>query len=117
MTSSQPDFEACRRKLLELREVLRADTDAGREAARTVELDQSRVGRLSRVDAMQAQAMSVEAQRRRALLLVRVEAALTRIDNNTYGDCLRCDEPIASARLDVDPAATLCIKCASDKES
>jgi len=108
---------ACRRKLVALRDELREDSDTGREAAGTVELDQSRVGRLSRMDAMRAQAMSVEAQRRRALLLVRVDAALTRIDAEEYGDCLRCGEPIATARLEVDPTATLCITCASADES
>lgn len=111
------DIGRYRRKLITLRDELREVADTGREAAGTVELDQSRVGRLSRVDALQAQAMSVEAERRRALLLGRVEAALARMEDGQYGDCLRCEEPIAPARLDVDPAATLCITCASADES
>jgi DnaK suppressor protein len=100
-----------------LRDELHAETDTGREAAGIVELDQSRVGRLSRMDALQAQAMSVAAQRRRAVLLARVQSALARLDNGDYGVCLRCGEWIAAARLDVDPTVTLCIDCASADET
>lgn len=86
--------------------------DTGAEAAATVELDQTRVGRLSRMDAMQSQAMSQAAQRRREFELQRITAALRRIDAGDYGRCLHCDGPVAPARLEVDPAATLCIQCA-----
>ncbi len=50
----------------------------GDDAAKTVELDQSRTGRLSRMDALQAQAMSVDAQRRRRQELQLIVAALQR---------------------------------------
>lgn len=110
------DPERYRRKLTALRDELCDVADTSRAAADTVELDQSRVGRLSRVDALQAQAMSVEAERRRKLLLGRVDAALARIEEGEFGDCLRCGEPIAAGRLDVDPTATLCIGCASADE-
>lgn len=88
----------------------------GREAADTVELDQSKVGRLSRMDALQAQAISQERERRREQELRRIDAALQRIDNDDYGYCLECDEPIAKQRLEFDPAVTLCIQCASRRE-
>ena len=41
-----------------------------------------------------------------------IESALLRIDSGDYGYCQQCDEPIATARLEVNPAAPLCIKCA-----
>ena len=82
----------------------------------TVELDQSRVGRLSRMDALQGQAMSREAGRRRHEELARIGAALIRVEEGEYGYCLRCGEEIAAGRLEVDPAATLCIQCASAAE-
>lgn len=81
-----------------------------------VELDQSKVGRLSRMDALQQQAMldaaTVRAQRETA----RIQSALSRIELGEYGQCVQCDGPIAVGRLDVDPAAPLCIACASRLE-
>ncbi len=64
--------------------------ETGDNAAQPVELDQTRVGRLSRMDAMQAQAMSVEAKRRREIELSRIKTALKRIEAETYGECLEC---------------------------
>lgn len=43
-----------------------------------------------------------------------VAAAIARIDAATYGDCVRCGEAIAPARLAAEPEAALCIACASD---
>ena len=41
-----------------------------------------------------------------------VKRALARIDDGTYGECVRCGEDIAPARLDARPEAALCIDCA-----
>ena len=98
--------------LAELREL----EETGREAASTVELDQTRVGRLSRMDAMQAQAMSAEANRRRAEQINRIEGALKRIDEGDYGWCADCGEAIDPRRLEFDPAAELCIRGAGARE-
>ena len=95
-----------RRQLLDLRAT-------GAEASETVKLDQTAVGRLSRMDALQAQAMSQERGRRRELELQRIEAALRRCDTGDYGYCTGCDEPIDVRRLELDPAAALCIGCAA----
>lgn len=86
--------------------------ESGRQAAATVELDQSRVGRLSRMDAMQQQAMARATGQRRSLELRRIAVALERIDGGDFGLCLECDEEIAAGRLEVEPAATLCVRCA-----
>ena len=103
-------------RLLELQQELMGNEQVNQEAAAVVELDQTRVGRLSRMDAMQGQAMSQDIQRRRKIDLQRIEQALIRLENYEYGDCLRCEEPIAAARLEFDPAATYCIECAQLKE-
>lgn len=87
--------------------------ESGRESAKVVELDQTRVGRLSRMDAMQLQAMSVESNRRRALSIRRIQAALRRIESGDYGWCDACGEAINPKRLEIDPAATHCIECAN----
>ena len=107
------DLEKIRQRLLALQAELRGLAATGDAATATVELDQTRVGRLSRMDAMQAQAMSVEARRRREETLRRVAAALRRLDAGDYGYCSACDEPVDPRRLDFDPAATHCISCAS----
>jgi len=105
-----------RNKLLELREELAAVSAASEESSQVVELDQARVGRLSRMDAMQAQAMSQEADRRREMTLQKIEAALMRIDSDEYGLCGACAEPINRKRLEFDPTVLLCIECATRAE-
>lgn len=102
-------LEAQRQALLETR-------DSARDSAKPVTLDQASVGRLSRMDAMQGQAMAVEAQRRREIQLQRIQSALARIQSGDYGLCTACEEEIALLRLETDPAATLCIACASRQE-
>ena len=102
--------------LLELKSALLEADETGGEAEQVVELDQARVGRLSRMDAMQAQAMSLETGRLRRLHLVKIDAALERIDEGDYGECFDCIEPINPRRLEADPTATLCIKCAEALE-
>ncbi len=77
----------------------------------TVVLDQSSVGRLSRMDALQGQQMALETARRRKQQLLAVKAALQRIDRGDYGYCLKCGEEIASGRLAFNPAATCCVDC------
>ena len=105
-----------RQKLLKLRAELQAIADSGDESAAIVELDQTKVGRLSRMDAMQAQAMAKASSERRKQMLRKIDAALVRIDNDEYGYCRECDEPINPKRLDFDPTAVLCIDCASNLE-
>ena len=99
---------------------MRADIEAvsaaGAEAAEPVQLDQTKVGRLSRMDAMQSQAIARDSQARREARLKEIAAALTRLEEATYGECLECAEPISKARLKFDPAAALCISCAAKAE-
>ena len=112
MSDNDIDPEAAAAALIARREELRHLVDSSAEARRTVELDQSRVGRLSRMDALQAQAMSVETDRRRKVELQQIEAALGRIEDGDYGYCLGCGEAIAPKRLALNPTAPVCIDCA-----
>ncbi len=75
-------------------------------------LDQSAVGRLSRMDALQAQAMAKATSTRRAQRRRRIAAALSRMDDGDFGYCTDCGEDIAPARLDLDPTVPSCIACA-----
>ena len=105
-----------RRRLLELRQALEDVADTAEASAQTVHLDQSRVGRLSRMDAMQGQAMAQASGRRREESLRKIAAAIARIDSNENGICRDCDEEIAEARRRFDPAADRCIECAGKRE-
>ena len=101
--------------LLRQQEELLALDQTGADAAAVVELDQARVGRLSRMDALQGQAISQQTQRRREIRLQQIAAALVRIQRDSYGYCSECGEEIAIARLRFDPAAILCFDCANEK--
>lgn len=92
-------------------EELRALSATGAASRAPVTLDQQSVGRLSRMDAMQAQAMAQATERRRLTRIQQVEAALKRIGDGEFGYCLACGEEIEGRRLGSDPAAPLCITC------
>jgi DnaK suppressor protein len=104
-------------RLHRLRAKLLAAAATGADASQIVELDQARVGRLSRMDALQAQAMSQASDQRREAMLRKITAAIGRIENDSYGACQSCDEAISRKRLEFDPTALLCIDCASAAES
>lgn len=107
------DFEELiRQRIAELED----RAESSREATATVELDQTRQGRLSRMDALQGQEMAKSAERRRMQQLQRLKAALQRLDRGEFGECIECGELIAEARLRADPASTLCLDCASELE-
>ncbi len=108
----QRELEKFKEKLLELRAELEGLDSAAQDSQGTVVLDQSSVGRLSRMDALQGQQMALDTQRRRNKQLAQIKAALVRIDQNDYGYCLDCGKEIAGGRLSVNPAATHCIGCA-----
>ena len=82
----------------------------------TVTLDQQSVGRLSRMDAMQSQQMALEQKRRRRDRLLQVRAALRRIEEDDYGYCIDCDEPINPKRLEFDPCALRCVGCEGNNQ-
>jgi DnaK suppressor protein len=105
--------EAYFRRLLEARKAeLEKVSESGAEARKTVELDQTTQGRLSRIDAIQGQEMSKAAERRRQLELTRIQAAFKRLEEGEYGACVSCGEEIGRKRLEVDPATPTCIDCA-----
>ena len=106
-----------RERLLELKAELEAIAESGDESAAVVELDQTKVGRLSRMDAMQAQAMAKASAERREQMLRKIDAALIRVESGDYGICQECDKPINPRRLEFDPTVTLCFDCASSAET
>jgi DnaK suppressor protein len=114
---SQEEINYFRELLIQVQYQLQQVVESADVAARRVELDQSRIGRLSRMDALQAQAMSQESNRRRDEELRRIASALQRMEAGEYGYCQGCGELIARGCLEADPTASLCIRCASKAES
>ncbi len=110
---SEPQIAQFREQLIALRAQLAGEDAGAAEWRKPVELDQQSVGRLSRMDAMQQQAMADAEARRRQTDIARIDAALTRIEEGDYGWCLTCGEAIAPKRLAIDPMATRCISCAA----
>lgn len=96
------------KRLIELNEL----SQGAAERTAVVELDQSSVGRLSRVDAMQRQAINIETQRRRETERARINLALSRVAEDEFGYCTNCGEPISFQRLELDPSTPNCIECA-----
>jgi DnaK suppressor protein len=109
---NEEELEEFRQKLLRQKSELLALEEISREAGETVELDQAKVGRLSRMDAMQAQQMALEEARRRQHQLVKIDGTMQRIESGDFGYCYVCEEEIDLRRLAVDPTNTRCIKCA-----
>ena len=81
------------------------------EAARPVQLDQTAVGRLSRMDSLQNQGLTQNLQERERTKLVEIERALRRMDEGSYGDCEACGSEIPFGRLLVMPETSRCAAC------
>lgn len=106
------DHQKAKARLDALRIEIAQFLDMGAAAGAPVTLDQVAVGRLSRMDAMQQQAMAQATERARRHDLVRIEMAQRRIADDEYGFCEECGEQISDKRLEIDPMAERCIRCA-----
>lgn len=113
MPLPENDLDGTRQALIQRLDDLHQSIDDTKESRKPVKLDQVSVGRLSRMDAMQVQAMALAAGRLRAQEIERIKAALKRIDSGEFGYCVTCGEEIAPKRLAVDPTSATCIRCAS----
>jgi DnaK suppressor protein len=96
--------------LVALRGELERLLDATREGTRPVDLDEP-IGRLTRMDAMQQQSMSAANRGEHDLRLRLVQQALRAMEQETYGLCRKCEEPVGYARLKARPESPFCIDC------
>ena len=106
--------KAVMKRLEKMRREVVHDSQITENERKPVSLDQSTVGRLSRMDALQNQAMALEAERRRSIEMQRIDAAMVRIKEGEFGYCGVCGQNIESKRLEHDPTVTFCIVCARD---
>ena len=117
MNSADPDGAALRQRLEQRLHDVRASSQASAQDRQPVALDQASVGRLSRMDAMQVQAMAVASEHMRSAEIRKIEAAIARLDAGEYGYCVTCGEEIAARRLLADPTVPTCIQCAAASKS
>ena len=64
-----------------------------------------------------AQEMEFALMEMKAQTLIRIDEALQRVDEGTYGTCVECDQDIAEARLKALPFAVRCVECQAREES
>ena len=108
---SDLDLQSIRAALEQEQTELTEISAAGVEERRPVELDQQSVGRLSRMDALQVQAMAHATESRRQIRLQRIKAALERLKSGEFGYCVECGDDIPAARLAIDPTTPRCVDC------
>ena len=106
------DLKKAKQRLEAKHSELEEQSRISQGARATVELDQQSVGRLSRMDAMQQQAMAEAQERNRQHDLQRIDLAYRRLKDNEYGHCTECDAEIPDGRLAIDPMAECCVNCA-----
>jgi DnaK suppressor protein len=106
------EFEA---RLLSLKADLEALLEATAEGAAPVDLE-TPIGRLSRIDAIQAQGLTSANRARTRVRLQHTLAALAALRSGDYGECRRCGDDIGRARLEASPEAPLCIACMEEME-
>jgi DnaK suppressor protein len=114
---TQQQLKQLHSELKEKKQALEVQLKNSAPDTRPVTLDQQSVGRVSRIDAIQQQQMALANQQQSTQLLKGIELALQRIDSGDYGYCLQCEEPIAFARLQAQPFASLCLDCQSASEN
>ncbi len=102
-----------RQRILAEIEDLRALQVLSKSDRATVDLDQQSIGRVSRIDSLQVQAMAQAAEGRRVQRIRQLEAALQRLEADEFGYCIDCGDAIAPKRLEIDLTVLRCIACAS----
>jgi DnaK suppressor protein len=106
------DIEKVRKQLEARKAELTASIENATESAAPVELDQQVQGRLSRMDAIQGQAMAQATIERRRIEIAQINAAFKRMEQNEFGYCVECGDEIAPKRLELNPAIARCVECA-----
>jgi DnaK suppressor protein len=110
---SQEQKNTLKKTLLLRQQDLNDQLLIGEQAAQIVTLDQTSVGRVSRIDALQQQSMAISTRSKVKLNLKKTVTALRAIATEDYGYCKQCDEGIPFKRLEIQPEAALCLACQS----
>ncbi|MFX4228273.1 MAG: TraR/DksA family transcriptional regulator [Porticoccaceae bacterium] len=111
------DNQEITRILADLKQSLHDDLERGAMGVETVTLEQNKVGRLSRMDAMQQHEMHKASQNLIRRRLVQVDKALQVVASGDYGFCEACGDEISASRLQVRPESLMCVACQQKVES
>jgi DnaK suppressor protein len=112
----EAQVEACRVLLLDLVAQLDAQIAQHASAVAVVTLDQAAIGRVSRGDALQAQAMAQASLRGLERRRAQAQQALESVAAGSYGECRDCGDPIGIRRLSARPEAPFCLACQASRE-
>ena len=110
-TLTKSQIDVLTQQLISVKNELSRFLKLSESSSEVVELDQSKVGRLSRMDAMQQQQMASAGKRAQQLQLTQTNRALKKIEIDEYGFCIDCDDVIAFSRLQIKPESERCINC------
>lgn len=108
---SREQLRELQARLQQLQLELQEQLQLSKSATAAVTLDQTLVGRVSRMDAMQQQSVAISAREKAQTRLRKVNIALAAMESGDYGYCTRCDAGIGYGRLRAQPEARLCIAC------
>ncbi|MFT4587406.1 MAG: DnaK suppressor protein [Candidatus Binatia bacterium] len=100
-----------KQKLEELKAELEVAIKSNTEDSAIVSMEQS-IGRIARMEAIYSQQTSMELKQRQRDRLKAVIRSLDKIEDDRYGICARCKTPINEERLEIQPEAGICVKCA-----
>ena len=105
--------------LNKIKKVLQTEAESVKErllGAEGVELDEVRGDDGDSAQAIYRAQLSTRFQGRDLKLLHKIEYALLKIKQGTFGICEECEEPISIKRLEARPVTTLCVKCKEAQE-
>lgn len=69
------------------------------------------IGRVSRMDAIQNKSVTEAALRKTREKLENLEYALTKVDEQDFGLCVKCKQPILLGRILIMPQSRTCVSC------
>jgi DnaK suppressor protein len=109
MTASELDI--FRAQLVQLKGEIEASLNVVSAADSSISPDNA-IGRLTRMEAIQAQSISEAGKGRQKIRLALVERALKAVEDGNYGLCALCGEKIQTGRLKIRPESRVCMRCA-----
>ena len=71
------------------------------------------IGRISRMDAINNKSVVDAALRTKRAKLIKLKVAIVKVDEESFGNCAFCSNPIQPKRLMFMPESTRCVRCAS----
>ncbi len=110
-------LQILKRQLLALKNNLLDHLELSEGAGQTVTLDQTTVGRLSRMDAIQQQQMSQANRAQYRRRIQNIDRALVAMATDEYGCCDTCGDDINPERLNISPESLYCLSCQEVQEN